>query len=326
MSENIFIQSISNDRSTDDVIDWIRYLSNKKIVTFFNTHHVQNFEFSIEDNEVNFQINKTKLNHNDSFWYRRGKFDDTVDFSQYGVFSELIEKIHFENHTPFIETIKGKFIKNNINKYHDNNLEKITMLLLCIELKINIPSMLISNDKSKIKAFIRKHKKIITKPLKYPSTIATINKNKFEILTGTQLIENENLIDEMTSFSPSLFQEYIEKKIELRSFYINGIFKTMSIFSQMNEKTKIDFRNYDYSRPNRCIPYQLPKNIESKLDKLMKKLNLNCGSFDIIYTPEGKYYFLEVNPIGQFQWLSYNCNFNIEKLIAQELINKNGTK
>lgn len=326
MARNIFIQSISNDRSTDDVIDWISYLSEENVVPFFNKYHVDNFELSIENNNINFQINDTTLNYNDSFWYRRGKFTDTKTFTQYGVFSELAEKIHFENNTPFIEAIKGKFIKNNINKYQDNNLEKITMLLSCVDLKINIPSMIITNDKLKIKSFIKKHGKIITKPLKYPSTIVNVDNHKVEIITGTQLIENENIIDEIITFSPSLFQEYIEKKIELRSFYLNGKFKTMAIFSQMNEKTKIDFRNYDYSRPNRCIPYQLPKNIESKLNKLMKKLELNCGSFDIIYTPEGKYYFLEVNPIGQFQWLSYNCNFNIEKLIAQELINSNGTK
>lgn len=30
----------------------------------------------------------------------------------------------------------------------------------------------------------------------------------------------------------------------------------MAIFSQQNEKTKIDFRNYDYSRPNRVVPYE----------------------------------------------------------------------
>mgnify|MGYP003653909829 CR=1 FL=1 len=53
----------------------------------------------------------------------------------------------------------------------------------------------------------------------------------------------------------------------------------------------------------------------------MVKMDLNCGSFDIIYTPSGEYYFLEVNPVGQFQWLSYNCNYFIEKLIAEGLIN-----
>ena len=38
MARNIFIQSISNDRSTDDVIDWISYLSEENVIPFFNKY------------------------------------------------------------------------------------------------------------------------------------------------------------------------------------------------------------------------------------------------------------------------------------------------
>jgi hypothetical protein len=38
-------------------------------------------------------------------------------------------------------------------------------------------------------------------------------------------------------------------------------------------------------------------------------------------TKKGEYVFLEVNPIGQFGMVSAPCNYNLEKKIAQYLIN-----
>jgi D-alanine-D-alanine ligase-like ATP-grasp enzyme len=64
----------------------------------------------------------------------------------------------------------------------------------------------------------------------------------------------------------------------------------------------------------------LPSSLQEQLKTLMNKNRLDSGSFDIILTPESEYIFLEVNPIGQFQWLSRNCNYFLEKEIAELLI------
>ena len=52
----------------------------------------------------------------------------------------------------------------------------------------------------------------------------------------------------------------------------------------------------------------------------MKSLDLKTGSIDMILTPEGDYYFLEVNPVGQFSMTSSPCNYNLEKRIAEYLM------
>ncbi len=93
----------------------------------------------------------------------------------------------------------------------------------------------------------------------------------------------------------------------------------MAIFSQLDELTRIDFRNYNYTTPNRCVPYTLPKYIEDKLHQLMCDLNLNTGSIDLIFTESDKYYFLEVNPVGMFSPMTWPLNYHIEKDIALHL-------
>lgn len=116
-----------------------------------------------------------------------------------------------------------------------------------------------------------------------------------------------------TNFFPSLVQNYIEKKYELRIFYLNGEFYSMAIFSQKDNQTIIDFRNYNKTKPNRTVPYKIPDCQAIKLDLLMKKLEINCGSIDMIVTNDNEYVFLEVNPVGQFGMVSYPCNYNLEK-------------
>jgi glutathione synthase/RimK-type ligase-like ATP-grasp enzyme len=129
------------------------------------------------------------------------------------------------------------------------------------------------------------------------------------------------MIEELPlNFHPTLFQEYIEKVFEIRSFYLNGLFYSSAIMSQNDRQTQIDFRNYNHTKPNRTPPYKLPNELENKLQKLMFDLNLNSGSIDLLVDKYGNYVFLEVNPIGQFAQVSKPCNYYLEEMIANSLI------
>lgn len=118
-----------------------------------------------------------------------------------------------------------------------------------------------------------------------------------------------------SSFFISFFQNKIEKDFEIRSFYLNGKTWSMAIFSQNDAQTKTDFRKYNDENPNRNVRYNLPKDMEKKVHTLMQALDLNCGSFDFMKSGD-KYYFLEVNPVGQFGNVSAACNYLLEREIA----------
>lgn len=120
---------------------------------------------------------------------------------------------------------------------------------------------------------------------------------------------------------PSLFQQEIPKKVDLRICVVADKIFCGAIFSQSNPKTQTDFRQYDHERPNRVVPFNLSETVSTQLISLMKSLNLNFGLIDMVLSDEGEYYFLEVNPIGQFDALSVSCGFPIERTIAEYLIN-----
>ena len=190
-------------------------------------------------------------------------------------------------------------------------------MLTADALGLKTPEWVICNTKSALVEFSKKHSSIITKPLgevtNYKESANTLKYVRTEIV-------KETTIDEMPeSFFPSFFQEYIDKNIEIRSFFLEGKFYSMAIFSQLDSKTKVDFRNYNDEHPNRNVPFQLPNFIEEKLARLMDKINLNTGSIDLILNNKGDFYFLEVNPVGQFGMTSKPCNYYLEKKIAELL-------
>ncbi|MNN64816.1 hypothetical protein D3C81_1802810 [compost metagenome] len=117
-------------------------------------------------------------------------------------------------------------------------------------------------------------------------------------------------------FSPSLIQKLIPKNFEVRVFWFKNEVHSVAIFSQLDKEAMIDFRNGEKLR---TVPYKLSVELQVSLNNLMQKLNLNYGSIDLIVTPDDETYFLEVNPFGQFGFLSKAGNFHIEKRIAEYL-------
>lgn len=322
----IIIQSETKDNSTSDVIRWLKSINhNVTIVLLLDNYEIHNISLSLDNSGGNvISINNEEIDSEKaSFWYRRGSFrfqkcrlrskeiTTLVKSTQNNVTSELLR--YLSSDSSFL---------NHVNKFSDNYLTKLNMLSKAKCFGLQIPNTLVCNNKSELKHFLDENEEVINKPIGNPIGNTVIENEKIYIDSPVTLITIDNIHQLPEKFYFSVFQKHIKKIIEIRSFFIHGNFYSMAIFSQENEKTKLDFRNYDRSNPNRLCPYQLPFEIRKKLTKLMDSLNLNCGSFDIIYNRDG-YFFLEVNPIGQFQWLSRHCNYYIEKQIAEILIKNN---
>jgi glutathione synthase/RimK-type ligase-like ATP-grasp enzyme len=186
-----------------------------------------------------------------------------------------------------------------------------------------VPETYIATKKEDLVTFLGRHKKIITKGIKNNGFNLTPSHS---ISSLTMIVSKSDLNEISDCFAPSLFQEYLDKIFELRIFYFNKKFYSAAIFSQNDEKTKVDFRNYNDKKPNRVVPYNLPFQVEESLHNFVKKCNLTSGSIDMIVSKEMQYYFLEINPVGQFDWISKACNQYLEKDIALFFYERNHKK
>jgi ATP-GRASP peptide maturase of grasp-with-spasm system len=206
---------------------------------------------------------------------------------------------------------------NHIGGLYLSEINKLHVLNTCRELDIAIPASLVATRKSRLLQFFDKYEGVITKAA--TSTIFAGN-GEVHLAAYTEAIDFEMLSGLPDEFAPSFFQERIEKLVEIRSVYLENEFYSMAIFSQRNKKTQVDFRHYDRSLPNRRVPFVLPQEYSEKVKSMLNKFNLNCCSVDTLVSRTGKFYFLEVNPVGQFGMTSYPCNYQIEKRIAEFLL------
>jgi ATP-GRASP peptide maturase of grasp-with-spasm system len=317
----ILIISSIDDQSTNDVIDWLRFykISFLRIaqtdLLWYQTLQVSNDLF-----EVSFSIGERcyKLSDFSAFWYRRGHIGMAFEgLTPKTTLAQQINNHLFTEAREIHKIVRKTMWEQSLNKEEDIYLNKLELLKLAVATGIKIPDTLITDRKSEALAFAAKHTGVITKNFSPGIFI----KDKGRMLgNSTQLVDQEMIKDLPDHFYYTLFQEMIDKLFELRIFFIDGTFYASAIFSQNNEQTKIDFRNYDHRKPNRTPPFQLPPDIAAKLNLLMEKAGINCGSIDMMVSDKNEYIFLEVNPIGQFAQVSIPCNYKIEKKVAEQLI------
>lgn len=297
----------SLESSTDSVCKWLEFYKTKyQRINGEDLFELQNLDDIPKDNDVSL------------IWYRR-KISSIP--TKYTIKNET-QDVYFKLNRFFISefNIIHSFLchkidsKKWINDFvNENNLNKLTVLDLAKKCGLKIPYSNVNTTKKEIEKSLELFPELIVKPLSECIIIYFEDKN-YKMLTKT--INNKNIKSIPNNFSPSLIQERINKKLEIRCFYFYGEFYAMAIFSQKNKNTREDFRNYDNEKPNRNVPYTLPKIIEEKISLLMKMLKFNTGSIDLLLDINNEYYFLEINPEGQFGMVSYPCNYYIEKKIA----------
>lgn len=324
----IFTQSF--EETTCDVIAWLIYLKKEVVRINLDKDICNLFHIELSSNEVNrikFCVADHEIDVSEvtAFWYRRGGYfkilTGTIEltrfFSQKTLkFSKEISQ-NLQEESYFLSSFINKNLVSllpNINSAETASPNKLNVLTEANKVGLLIPPTLITNRKEDVINFKVKHKSIITKAIN--ESLHFSDDDAFYSVYTEEIVTFDNIPN---TFFPSLFQKKLEKEYEIRTFYLWGEFYSMAIFSQEIEQTKVDFRKYSKEIPNRYVPYDLPKTISMKLKRLMDNLKLNSGSIDLVYTKDEDYYFLEVNPVGQFAMVSEPCNYYLEKIVAQKL-------
>ncbi len=309
MSKVLILSQAQLENSTDNLCKWLIYYC----VPFVRYNGEDLFELdTLNDmpNDADYGL----------VWYRRR-------ISNYPHVDYNFRVPHYNNSVAIQKFLTDEFKAIYSLLYHTidlkkwvndpfvvNALNKIKVLQLAAKHNLKVPFTEVVTTRAAVANILSVHSHIIVKPLSEVIFLEGENDTHYKMLT--KVIHNGNLRYVPIRFFPSLVQEYIPKKMEIRAFYLFGKFYSMVIYSQNNKNTKADFRNYDLIRPNRTVPYKLPEKVEIKLGALMKDLNFNTGSVDLILTPGGEHIFLEINPEGQFGMVSYPCNYYLEREMA----------
>lgn len=217
---------------------------------------------------------------------------------RYNLFTQL-------QHLPWINPYENE-------KKVDGN--KMFQLKVAKRNHLTIPPTVFTNDEEKVKAFFEEHcsGKAIAKL--HGVTRKTMSG---ENLISTMVIEQETL-ENLSGmiYCPMIFQPYINKEYELRIMYVDGEFYTGKINNSENADWRVSHKDYFWTA------YELPADIRTNLTSMMKEMGLYTGAIDMIRGKDGKYYFLEVNPQGEWGMLQKELEFPIAERIADNLIKR----
>jgi ATP-GRASP peptide maturase of grasp-with-spasm system len=316
----ILSRSVS-ETSTNKVIDYL--ISSKTPFFRFNGEDLIN-----EKLKINFFYNKAKnkwefeiFSQNDhitsncisAVWYRRDFFDELEKLSDEIVINNFFKNEIRKAYDLFYISLKEKIWINKPNEVKN----KLNIIAEAYNAGLNIPNSFVTNNLSFLKSLVNDDS-LITKPI---SEGIGIVKDGKRITTFTNIVDINKVAKEVEEYMiPSLFQSLIEKEYEVRTFYFFEKCYSIAIFSQKDEKTKIDFRDYNNETPNKMSRYKLPDQIEEKVKILMNQLDMNSGSIDFIRDKKGEYTFLEINPIGQFDFVEIKGNYNLAEIVSNKLI------
>ncbi len=324
----LLIISRHNDLSTQDVINWLLYYG-AKVCVLNEVNYIEDIVIEIKDTYLKFLLKTSKKEYIDltevkGVWFRRGE----ILFSRrYKV--EVINNKKTSQYKDHIinfckEEVEG--IKEFIYQYlydtcqclgrpHTNRLNKLFLLHVAKKIGVSIPDTYVTSNIDLDKKVLHHYNFI--KPIQ-EGIFYFIDKTKEDLKMLNKRVQAK-LIPYSYSF-PTLFQNEIKKQFEIRSFYLNKHFYSIAIFSQRHKKSIYDFRDYSFDDENYMRPFKLPNILEKKLSEIMNYIKLNTGSIDLIYSNTGEYYFLEVNPVGQFGFVSTYGGYDLEKKIAKILL------
>ncbi|PWW19536.1 MULTISPECIES: grasp-with-spasm system ATP-grasp peptide maturase [unclassified Chryseobacterium] len=299
----ILILSANQETTTNEVIKWLKALGKP----FIRIHEDEIFEITAHQNRIFLQSQRNSFYIEDisSVWYRRGG----LQFRRKEYKNPSINA-HMNETQYWLEdyVIKMLEMKKHINKQSNSHLNKLLVLEKAKKVDLKVPSYYLAENTEQLIV-----NKTITKSIAENIILKSVGGFSEGILYTSLVTEKER-----ENFFITFFQEMIEKDFEVRAFYLHGKIWATAIFSQNDKKTQLDHRKYNHEVPNRNVRYNLPREIEEKIHILMQELDINCGSLDLIKA-KNDFYFLEINPVGQFLGLSAICNYALEKEIAEYL-------
>ena len=191
-----------------------------------------------------------------------------------------------------------------------NAENKLYQLYVAQECGFKIPDTQISNTTN---IMIDDNMKYVVKSL--DTALFYDLSNNRELFTYSNIVKGKELKEYDLHQAPVFIQEFLNPKIDCRITYVNGRFYSVKILKE-NLGLYGDWRFY--KEKLEYIPFDLPNNIRKMICELMEKLDLNFGGIDLAIV-NGEYYFIEVNPTGEWGWLELNTGMKISKGIEEAL-------
>lgn len=262
-----------------------------------------NYHVLIKDSQREFYSNEIL-----SVWYRRPQPITVLEQEDPGVVEYIQQQATAAMRGLFFLTHDTAKWVNPLPALHAAR-HKIPQLTLAKHVGFSVPRTIVTNKSEDLKNFFSENEIICNKSLDSPNY--TVNGKMYPYLTKkfTTINEIEDKLDSL-KICPTLFQEYIDKDVDIRVVIMGKKVTAVAIESQNNKLSQVDFRGISPHLLQHTI-HKLPHDVEKSVLDFVKRSNLLFSSMDLVLDKNGKYYFIENNCNGQWLWLDSLAECNL---------------
>lgn len=311
-SVDYLIISSTIDYATDFIC--IELEKRNKVYLRVNRDQFSNYKicFDFLDESMTIVINKrTYVIKNSTL--RAVYFRAPVFYRESGKSLTLEEQLYRSQWSSFVRNLiifdKAKWINHPVSTYRAEN--KMLQLKVAKEVGLVIPDTIVSNDNN----ITLKTGKYVIKALDTPF----FHEKGDELFTYTTEISSEEFNDIELSQAPVFIQTCLENKIDIRVTVIGNSLFAVKILED-DKGIKGDWRKTKKENLT-YIPIELPEDIKIKIKEYMKKMDLSFGGMDLALCMD-KYYFIEVNPTGEWSWLMKSTGYKLDEEIVDWMENE----
>lgn len=199
---------------------------------------------------------------------------------------------------------------------------KLYQLRLAAHIGFMVPQTIVTNDPNEALAFLR----LCNDQMVYKQLNRFFVQDSEDVYGVYVTLVTENELEEnwdSVRLAPSLFQEVVPKAYELTIFVVGDYVWATAIDTQEGEYGQyVDYRQNGYGIC-RHRPVILPTKLEKMCRRMTRELGLRMCNFDLVYTPDGNYVFLDANPTEQWILIEELVGFPISTSVVDDLLGVN---
>ena len=321
----ILIFSIVGDQTTTDTLRWLHHLGLDHVVRL-NQEDLQAGALTLDIRAgkalLEYEGRRFSTRDVDAVWYRKGDFQlfappATPSLPGHPALAErLLRKSRTEGErmSEYVHHLLAR-APRVLGHARIGALNKLMVLDAARRVGLDVPEFMAANHRQAFADWAADGDAVV-KAASDGMYLWDFDAARRGYFSYTESLDAVALMRLPERLPPSFAQRQIRKAYEVRVFYLDGDMYAMAILSQNDEKTRLDYRKYNYERPNRNAPYALPASVAERIVALFLALGLNTGSVDLIVDEEDRHVFLEINPSGEYGVMTYACNYSLHAAVA----------
>ena len=177
-----------------------------------------------------------------------------------------------------------------------------------------IPGTLVTNSFEAARSFLADGP-MVAKPLRH----ALIDDGEVGSVVFTSRVADLEADDaDAVRRAPMILQREIPKRSDVRVVVIDDKVFATRILSQAHEETQVDWRKGVRLDLEHQM-FELPAEIASACIRVTRDLGLRFAAIDLVEDADGRFWFLEANPNGQWAWIEQRTGAPVTAAIVDAL-------